>query len=84
MTQRTLDLNVNPSDETIRLWPLAVRFLLTGEDSLGGIAAFDGESLGKSSSFGPPPSPAFRRRLRKLWQTCPALEAALAGPSRCL
>jgi hypothetical protein len=32
MTQRTLDLRVNPSDETIRLGPLAVRFLLTGED----------------------------------------------------
>jgi hypothetical protein len=41
MTQRTLDLRVNPSDETIRLGPLAVRFLLTGEDSTGSIAAFE-------------------------------------------
>jgi hypothetical protein len=31
MTQQTIDLHVNPSDETIRLGPLAVRFLLTGE-----------------------------------------------------
>jgi quercetin dioxygenase-like cupin family protein len=41
MTQRTLDLQVNPSDESIRLGPLAVRFLLTGEDSTGSIAAFE-------------------------------------------
>ena len=41
MTQATLDLHVNPSDETIRLGPLAVRFLLTGEDSTGSIAAFE-------------------------------------------
>jgi quercetin dioxygenase-like cupin family protein len=32
---------VDPSDETIRLGPLAVRFLLTGEDSGGSIAAFE-------------------------------------------
>lgn len=41
MTQATLDLHVNPSDETICLGPLAVRFLLTGEDSTGSIAAFE-------------------------------------------
>ena len=41
MTQATLDLHVNPSDETIRLGPLAVRFLLTGDDSTGSIAAFE-------------------------------------------
>jgi hypothetical protein len=33
MTQQTIDLRVNPSDETIRLGPLAVRFLITGENS---------------------------------------------------
>ena len=34
-------LHVNPSDETIRLGPLAVRFLLTGDDSSGSVAAFE-------------------------------------------
>src|SRR6476661_10788243 len=34
-------LRLNPSDETIRLGPLAVRFLLTGDDSTGSIAAFE-------------------------------------------
>ena len=41
MTQQTIDLHVNPSDETIYLGPLAVRFLLTGENSTGSIAAFE-------------------------------------------
>jgi len=41
MTRRTIDMHVNPSDETIRLGPLAVRFLLTGDDSAGSIAAFE-------------------------------------------
>jgi len=40
VTQATFDLHVNPSDETIRLGPLAVRFLLAGDDSTGSIAAF--------------------------------------------
>ena len=40
MTQTT-DLRVNPSDETIHLGPLPVRFLLTGEKSTGSIAAFE-------------------------------------------
>ena len=31
MTQQTLDLHVNPSDETIRVGLLTVRFLLTAE-----------------------------------------------------
>ena len=35
------DLQVNPSDETIRLGPLAVRFLITGENSSGSVAAFE-------------------------------------------
>lgn len=34
------DLRVNPSDETIHLGPLAVRFLLPGENSAGSIASF--------------------------------------------
>jgi quercetin dioxygenase-like cupin family protein len=41
MTQRTVDLYVNPSDETIRIGALAVRFLLTGDNSTGSIAAFE-------------------------------------------
>lgn len=41
MAQQTIDLHVNPSDETIHLGPLAVRFLLTGENSTGSIAAFE-------------------------------------------
>ena len=41
MTQQTIDPEVNPADETIRLGPLAVRFLLTGENSAGTIAAFE-------------------------------------------
>ena len=41
MTQRTFDLDVNPSDETIRLGPLAVRFLIAGENSNGSVATFE-------------------------------------------
>ncbi len=41
MMPQTLDLQVNPSDETIRLGPLAVRFLITGENSNGSVAAFE-------------------------------------------
>ena len=39
--QKIVDLRINPSDETIRIGPLAVRFLITGEDSNGSIAAFE-------------------------------------------
>jgi quercetin dioxygenase-like cupin family protein len=41
MAQQTIDLRINPSDEAIRLGPLAVRFLITGENSSGTIAAFE-------------------------------------------
>ena len=41
MTQQNHAPRLNPSDETIRLGPLAVRFLLTGESSTGSIAAFE-------------------------------------------
>jgi quercetin dioxygenase-like cupin family protein len=40
MTQTT-DPRVNPSEETIGLGPLAVRFLLTGANSTGSVAAFE-------------------------------------------
>jgi quercetin dioxygenase-like cupin family protein len=41
MTQQAVDLHINPSGEIIRLGPLAVRFLITGENSSGSIAAFE-------------------------------------------
>jgi quercetin dioxygenase-like cupin family protein len=40
MTQQTLDLHVNPSNETIRVGLLTVRFLPTANNSSGSIAAF--------------------------------------------
>jgi quercetin dioxygenase-like cupin family protein len=41
MATPTIDPRVNPSDETIRLGPLGVHFLLTGDDSSGSVAAFE-------------------------------------------
>jgi quercetin dioxygenase-like cupin family protein len=41
MTARAADLSVNPADETIDFGPLAVRFLLTGDNSTGSVAAFE-------------------------------------------
>jgi quercetin dioxygenase-like cupin family protein len=41
MLQRAIGLRANPSDETITLGPLAVRFLITGENSGGSVAAFE-------------------------------------------
>ncbi|HET7213213.1 MAG TPA: cupin domain-containing protein [Terriglobia bacterium] len=41
MTQSTIGLGVNPAAETIRLGPLEIRFLITGEDSHGSVAAFE-------------------------------------------
>jgi quercetin dioxygenase-like cupin family protein len=41
MAQQTTNLHINPSDEAIRLGPLAVRFLITGENSNGSVAAFE-------------------------------------------
>ena len=41
MLQRPIDVRVNPSDETIRLGPLAVRFLITAENSNDSVAAFE-------------------------------------------
>jgi quercetin dioxygenase-like cupin family protein len=41
MAPQTTDLGINPYDESIRLGPLAVRFLVTGENSSGTIAAFE-------------------------------------------
>ena len=41
MTTPTLALSINPADETIGFGPLTVRFLLTGDNSSGSIAAFE-------------------------------------------
>jgi len=41
MAQQILDLHVNPSDETIRVGLLTVRFLIAGDNSSGSIAAFE-------------------------------------------
>jgi quercetin dioxygenase-like cupin family protein len=41
MAQQTVDLHINPSEETIHLGPLTVRFLLTADNSTGSIAAFE-------------------------------------------
>ncbi len=41
MTAQVVDLHVNPSDESIRLGPLAVRFLITGERATGSVAMFE-------------------------------------------
>ena len=41
MPQRAMDPHVNPSDETIGTKGLAVRFLLTGDNSNGSVAAFE-------------------------------------------
>src|ERR1019366_10482997 len=41
MSLQSIDLSVNPAAETIRLGPLAVRFLVTGENSAGTVAVFE-------------------------------------------
>lgn len=41
MAPLAADVRVNPSDETIHLGPLAVRFLLTGADTGGSIGLFE-------------------------------------------
>ena len=41
MTTQTIDLQVNPAEETIRLGQLSVRFLVTGENSGGSVAVFE-------------------------------------------
>ena len=41
MAPQTTDVHVNPSDETIHLGPLDVRFLVTGDDASGSVALFE-------------------------------------------
>jgi quercetin dioxygenase-like cupin family protein len=39
MNQRTI--RVNPSEETIKIGPLGIRFLITGDDSNGSVSVFE-------------------------------------------
>lgn len=41
MAPQTTHIRVNPSDETIRIGPLDVRFLVTGDDAGGSVALFE-------------------------------------------
>ena len=41
MAPQMTDVHVNPSDETIHLGPLGVRFLITGDDARGSVALFE-------------------------------------------
>src|SRR6478736_355267 len=41
MTPQETDVQVNPADETIRLGPLTVRFLIAGDDVAGSVALFE-------------------------------------------
>ena len=41
MAAHTGSLRVDPSDQTIHLGPLGVRFLITGEDASGSVAMFE-------------------------------------------
>ncbi|MFZ0392478.1 MAG: cupin domain-containing protein [Terracidiphilus sp.] len=41
MSLQSMELSVNPAEETIRLGPLEVRFLVTGENSSGTVAVFE-------------------------------------------
>ena len=41
MAAQETDVNINPADETILLGPLAVRFLITGDNTSGSLALFE-------------------------------------------
>lgn len=41
MAPQTTDVHVNPSDEIIQIGPLAVHFLVTGDDAGGTVALFE-------------------------------------------
>ena len=41
MSLQSIDLSVNPANRTIRLGPLELRFLVTGENSSGTVAVFE-------------------------------------------
>ncbi len=41
MAPQTTDIHVNPSDETIQIGPLGVRFLITADNANGSVALFE-------------------------------------------
>ena len=41
MTTQTMDMRVNPAEETIPVGPLGIRFLITAAESSGSVAAFE-------------------------------------------
>src|SRR4029079_5228951 len=41
MAAPAIDHRINPAEETIRLGPLTVRFLIAGEDASSGLAVFE-------------------------------------------
>jgi quercetin dioxygenase-like cupin family protein len=41
MSAHTVELSVNPSDETLSFGPITVRFLVAGDHSTGSVAAFE-------------------------------------------
>jgi quercetin dioxygenase-like cupin family protein len=53
MTPATFDPKTNPSDETIRVGPLTIRFLLTGAESNRSVAVFELSVPGKMGLPGP-------------------------------
>jgi quercetin dioxygenase-like cupin family protein len=53
MAPQTTDVRVNPSDEIIRIGPLAVRFLITGDDASGSVAVFELTVPGTQRLAGP-------------------------------
>jgi len=48
-----VDLHVDPAEETIRFGPLLVHFLVTGDNSRGGLAAFEVVVPGAQRLLGP-------------------------------
>jgi quercetin dioxygenase-like cupin family protein len=53
MEKQTVTSTLNPSDETIRIGPLTVRFLITSENSSGSMAMFELLAPGKIRLPGP-------------------------------
>ena len=53
MSSHTTGVHTNPSDETIHLGPLAVRFLITGDDASGSVALFELTVPGAQRLAGP-------------------------------
>lgn len=53
MTQQISNVAINPADETIRLGPLEIRFLVTAENSAGSVAVFEVVVPGAQRLMGP-------------------------------